>query len=175
MSYVLLSSLKVLVTDHVWLFGDPMDCSLPGSSMHGISQARIQKWVAIPLSRGTTWPRNRSRVSWIAGRFFTSWATREALVLRTSASSLNICQFTVFWKQENEFKLASVLLVLSKNKLQNRDQETTPWKQCISTSYKLFTSTNFSLLLHLLKYVFQTEKIMRDQTYLFTKLKKRRK
>ena len=37
----------------VWLFGDPMDCSLPGSPIHGILQAKILKWVAIPFSKGS--------------------------------------------------------------------------------------------------------------------------
>ena len=43
----------------------------------GILQARIQEWVSISFSRGSSWPRNRTRVSCIAGRFFTSWATRQ--------------------------------------------------------------------------------------------------
>ena len=46
-----------------------------------ILQARILEWVAMPFSRGAFWPRNWTRVSCIAGRFFTSWATREALFL----------------------------------------------------------------------------------------------
>ena len=54
-----------------------MDCSLPGSSVHGISQARIVEWVAIAFSRGSSWPRDRTWVSWIVGRRFTIWATRE--------------------------------------------------------------------------------------------------
>ena len=58
---------------------DPMDCSPPGSSVHGISQARILEWVAISFSRGSSQPRNRTSVSRIAGGFFTIWATREAL------------------------------------------------------------------------------------------------
>ena len=58
---------------------NPMDCSLPGSSVHGILQARILEWVAIPFSRGSSQPRNWTRVSGIAGGFFTSWATREGL------------------------------------------------------------------------------------------------
>ena len=37
---------------------DPMDCSPPGSSVHGILQARILEWVAIPFSRGSSWPRS---------------------------------------------------------------------------------------------------------------------
>ena len=54
---------------------DPMDCSPPGSSVHGILQARILEWAAIPSSRGSSWPRNWTWVSCIAGRFFTIWAT----------------------------------------------------------------------------------------------------
>ena len=56
----------------------PMDCSLPGSSVHGIFQARILEWVAISFSRGSSRPRDRTRVSHIVGRCFTIWATREA-------------------------------------------------------------------------------------------------
>ena len=44
---------------------DPMDCSPPGSSVHGILQARILEWVAIPFSRGCPWPRNQIPVSCI--------------------------------------------------------------------------------------------------------------
>ena len=55
-----------------------MDCSPPGSSVHGILQARILEWVAIPFFRGSFWPRDKIWVSCIAGRRFTIWATREA-------------------------------------------------------------------------------------------------
>ena len=54
-----------------------MDCSLPGSSSHGIFQARVLKWVAISFSRGSSQPRDRTLVSCIAGRHFTLWATRD--------------------------------------------------------------------------------------------------
>ena len=56
----------------------PMDCSLPGSSVHGIFQARILEWLAISFSRESSWPRDRTWVSRIAGRRFNLWATREA-------------------------------------------------------------------------------------------------
>ena len=52
---------------------DPMDCSLPGSSIHGILQARILEWVAISFSRGSSQPRDRTQV-------FTIWATRAKVV-----------------------------------------------------------------------------------------------
>ena len=55
----------------------PVDCSLPGSSIHGIFQARVLEWVAISFSRGSSWPRNWIQVSPIVGRRFTVWATRE--------------------------------------------------------------------------------------------------
>ena len=64
---------------------DPMDCSLLGSSIHEISQARILEWVAISFSTGISWPRDQTQVSLalqavfcISSGFFTDWATREA-------------------------------------------------------------------------------------------------
>ena len=55
-----------------------MDCSPPGSSVHGILQARILEWVAMPSSRESSQVRDRTQVSGIAGRFFTVGATGEA-------------------------------------------------------------------------------------------------
>ena len=49
---------------------DPMDCSLPGASVHGIFQARILEWVAISFSRGSSQPRDQTQVSHIVGRLF---------------------------------------------------------------------------------------------------------
>ena len=51
---------------------NPMDCSPPGSSVHGIFQARILERDAISFSRGSSWPRDWTQVSCIAGRFFTT-------------------------------------------------------------------------------------------------------
>ena len=65
---------KYLVAKSCPALCDPMDCSLPGSSVHGISQARILEWVAITYSRRSSWPRDHtcvSCVSCIAGGFFT--------------------------------------------------------------------------------------------------------
>ena len=61
---------------------DPMDCSLPDSSNHGIFQARVLEWGAISFSRGSSWSRDWTQVSHIAGRCFTIWATREVCFLR---------------------------------------------------------------------------------------------
>ena len=69
---------KVLVAQSCLTLCPPMECSLPGSSVHGISQARILEWVAIPFSRGSFQPRDQTRLSHVAGRFFNIWATSEA-------------------------------------------------------------------------------------------------
>ena len=53
------------------LLCDHMDCSPPGSSVHGILQARILEWVAMPSSRGSSQPGDRTQFSCIAGGFFT--------------------------------------------------------------------------------------------------------
>ena len=56
---------------------DPMDCSLPGSSVHGIFQAMVLEWIAISFSRWSSRPRDWTQVSRIVDRSFTTWATRE--------------------------------------------------------------------------------------------------
>ena len=66
----------------------PMDCNPPGSSIHGSLQARVLEWVAIFLSRESSWPRDRTWVSRIVGRRFTNWATREVPHTLTAAKSL---------------------------------------------------------------------------------------
>ena len=58
---------------------NPIDCSLPGSFVCGIFQARILEWPAISFTRGSSQPRDQTQVSCIAGRLFTIWATREAM------------------------------------------------------------------------------------------------
>ena len=59
----------------------PMDHILSGSSIHGISQARVLEWVAFSFSRGSSQPRDQTQVSCNAGRHFNLWAIREALCL----------------------------------------------------------------------------------------------
>ena len=57
---------------------DPMDCSLPGSSVHGISQSRILEWVAISFSSGSSQPRDWTHVSCTGRWILHHWTTREA-------------------------------------------------------------------------------------------------
>ena len=68
------SETSSVMSDSLW----PHGCSLPGSSVHGILQARIMEWVAIPFSRRYSWPRDQTWVSCIEGRLFTVLATRKA-------------------------------------------------------------------------------------------------
>ena len=70
---------------------DPMDYMLPSSSAHGILQVRILEWVAIPFSRVSFQPRDQTRVSCIAGRLFTLWATMFDL------TSILVRQILVRW------------------------------------------------------------------------------
>ena len=77
---------------HVWL------CP-PGSSVHGILQARILKWIAIPFSRVSSWPRDRTRISHIEGRFFTIWATRRTwkwLIMKMSLQDVKEIRFSSY-------------------------------------------------------------------------------
>ena len=67
------SLMKVKVSQSCLTLCDPIDYTV-----HGVLQARILEWVAIPFSRGSSQPMDQTQVSHIAGRFFTSLATREA-------------------------------------------------------------------------------------------------
>ena len=72
---------------------DPMDCSLPDSSVHGILQGRILEWVAISFSRGSSRSRDWTWVSRIAGRRFNLWATRN---LRICINVYYVCAYVYY-------------------------------------------------------------------------------
>ena len=63
---------------HARLSYNPMDCSLPGTSDHGIFQAGIVEWIAISFSRGSSQPRDRTCISCTGRQILYHWATREA-------------------------------------------------------------------------------------------------
>ena len=74
-------SFRIIISDLesvILTLCDSMDCRLPGSSVHGIFQARILNWGAISHPRGFSRLKDQTIVSCIAGRFFNVWATREA-------------------------------------------------------------------------------------------------
>ena len=84
----------MLIVQSCPILCNPRDCS-SGSSVHGILQPKILKWVAMPSSRGSSDPGIKPRVSYIASRFFTIWATRKAkphlsLILCPNVSGLRL-------------------------------------------------------------------------------------
>ena len=83
----------MLVAQSCLTLCDPMDCSPPGFSVHGILQAGILEWRAIPFSRGFSQPRDQTWVSHSAGRFFTAWAARETHVI-------DIVQCLYMWRRQ---------------------------------------------------------------------------
>ena len=88
---------------------NPMDCSLQGSSAHGIFQASVLECVAISFSRGSSRPRDQTWVSRIVGRHFTVWATREA--------SQPKCQSTDEWTLKMWYIHNGILLSHIRNEI----------------------------------------------------------
>ena len=86
---------------------DPMDCSSPSSSVHGILQAGILEWEAISFSSGSSWPRGWTWVSCIAGNFFSIWATRD--------ESKCIYQLMYYWRFRFVFILLPFYIMLLRN------------------------------------------------------------
>ena len=77
-----------------------MDCSLPSSFIHGISQARILEWVAISFSRGSSWSRDPTHASCIGKQILYHWATRETPTWPSKDWNLGgpgLCAVLCFW------------------------------------------------------------------------------
>ena len=102
-----------VMSDSSW----SMDCSLPGSSVHGIFQARVLEWVAIPFSRRSSRPGDWTRVSCIAGRFFTIWATREALAIYNLvvSSGCQLLQIFIYVKFVGGIQICSSQVISCKH------------------------------------------------------------
>ena len=98
--------MKPLVAQLCLSLCNPKDCTPPDSSVHAISHARVPEWVTIPFARGSSQPRNRTRVSYITGRFFTVWATREAWGCRIQAE-VNGEKWSDVNKRQKERELAT--------------------------------------------------------------------
>ena len=86
----------VYLLTRVQRFWDPMDCSLPGSSVHRISQTRILEWVAISFSRGSSWARDWTRVSCICRWVLCPEPAGKPRTILTM--SVSICSGTIVWK-----------------------------------------------------------------------------
>ena len=98
---------------------DLMDCSPPGSSVHGILKARILECVAIPFSRGSSQPRDWSWVSYIAGRFFIVWATSD--IMQNSRLVDSQTRIKIAERNINNFRYEddTTLMVESKEELKS--------------------------------------------------------
>ena len=70
---------------------DPVDCNVPGSSIHRIFQVRILEWIAISSSKGSSWPRDRTFLSWI-GKILYHWVT-----WKVSAFIASLFLIILFW------------------------------------------------------------------------------
>ena len=90
----LLDAVEVKATQSCPTLCDPMD------SIHGILQARILEWVAVPFSRGSSQPRDQTQISHMAGGFFTSWATKKAQ--EYWRGSLSLLQRTFLTQESNQ-------------------------------------------------------------------------
>ena len=86
-----------LVTKSCLTLCDPMDCSPPGFSVHGISQARILEWVAMPSSRASSQPRDQTQVSCPAGGVFATEPPGKPTVYYYSATTRNEFESVVMW------------------------------------------------------------------------------
>ena len=89
---------------------DPVDCSLPGSSVHGIVQARILERVAISSSRGSSQARDQTPVSCIASGLLTIWATGE----NPNAQKLTAKHFVLCWENKGSQKTTRFSVVMKK-------------------------------------------------------------
>ena len=85
-----LKKVKTEVTQSCPTLCNPMDCSLPGSSLHGILQARVLEWVDISFSRGSSRSKDQTQVSHIPGRHFNLWATRDSILLPWATQKLRV-------------------------------------------------------------------------------------
>ena len=128
-----------------------MDYSASGSSGHGILQVRILEWVAIPLSRGFSWSRGLTWVSYIAGRFFTVWATREAQQYRaccnySDSSILGLCTLPhPFFGMETTIKSLAKFPPAPSASDTPQWFPMWPWVVCCASCFERTVMINFSL------------------------------
>ena len=101
---------KVSVSGSVVSLCDPVDCSLPGSSVHGILQARILEWAAMPSSSRSFQFKDQTRVSHTGGRVFTIWVTRKPLGIKSVVKCCRVCPH-VCWPIPTEKSLGLVKIL----------------------------------------------------------------
>ena len=112
---------------------NPIDCSLPDSSIHGFHQARILEGVTIPISRGSSWPRDWTQVSCSAGRFFTKSSGKPSQVvllvknpLATAENIRNVGSIPGFGRSLEEGMVpTSVFLPRKSHEQRSKDSDVT--------------------------------------------------
>ena len=136
-----------------------VNCSLPDSSIHGILHARLLEWVAYPFSRGSSQPRNLSSVSCSVGRFFTSWAIREAIIFTWD-------YLLLFWEVTIHFQFP--LFFIFKNIVSYCNFLIKMWNNCFPFYFHVlaFNDTVFKSSLCLSKYL-RKRKIHKSQTLFY--------
>ena len=100
--------------------GDPMDCSPPGFFVHGILQARTLEWLAMPSSRGSSWLRDQTAVSYVSGTGRKVLYTWEALFLLTfvNVAQVKILRHSIFLRYSKIIQVKCLVFYLAKlNKL----------------------------------------------------------
>ena len=129
---------------------DPMHCGPPGSSIHGILQARLLEWIAISFSRGSSQLRDRTQVSRIAGRCFNLWAReghsknflnkQEPTTVEKAAAS----RFSIIctWKAPRQHKGPGV----SDGGVTPYLPGDEPWKGLLQNHHPTATRANFSII-----------------------------
>ena len=107
------------VTQSCLTLCNPLDISLPGSSIQGIFQARILEWVAISFSRRSSWPRDWTRVSCIVGLHLTVWATRGlySLLFRRNHFCWSVLKFIDCFHYHIHYAFKPIYWVVLFNKL----------------------------------------------------------
>ena len=142
----------------VWLFWDSMDCSLPGSSVHGIFQARILESVAISYSRESSWPRYRTCVPGINRQILYHRATREApastyplanSIIRRCGSPFFALQTTWLYQSQERKLCGNEVWYLIPQKPTLSTAESSPNFWYIHSFFSILTLLSLSFLLSL--------------------------
>ena len=127
---------------------DPVDCSPPGSFVHGISQTRMLDWVVIFSCSGSSWPRDRTCISYIAGKYFTAEPAGESP--KASLNQGPVMTKSPVWKRTSSFPKPVVLL--RGPPFYPADLEDLGWFSFFDASTDILSCEASLLLLHLLPY-----------------------
>ena len=131
----------ICMLSYFWLFATPWTYNLSGSSHHGILQARTLEWLAIAFSRSSSQPRDRTRVSCIAGRFFTVWATSKAYDLIIPLLGIFPLPKLKVFESCDIYIPISALFTMAKRWKQHKCPQTNRWIKC-----SIYLQWNISLI-----------------------------